>query len=158
MLKFVFQGEPKAVQSARFYKAGDFIRSYQPKDVRDWKSYIRLSALQQVERIGDFKAFNDGVAVSIDFVFSPLKSWPKCKIKQLEDGVRFYKTTRPDLSDNLMKGLIDALTGLIWHDDAQIVRIDSRKYYGPTPQIVLVAWDYNEDANGQKAIKEEEIF
>lgn len=38
------------------------------------------------------------------------------------------KDTRPDV-DNGIKSLLDALNGLAWNDDGQVVKITAEKYY-----------------------------
>ncbi|WP_253896077.1 RusA family crossover junction endodeoxyribonuclease [Solibacillus sp. R5-41] len=42
-------------------------------------------------------------------------------------------TTKPDL-DNLVKGIKDGCTKIIWHDDAQIVEMVVRKFYDMQPR------------------------
>jgi Holliday junction resolvase RusA-like endonuclease len=160
MIQLTFPGEPKAIQSARFCRIGNYIKSYQPKEVTSWKAYIRLLALEQLTKTSSFVTLEGGIFLIIDFVFSPLKNWPKYRMEQLNNGIRFYKTTRPDLADNLCKGLIDALNGLVWKDDAQIVKVESRKYFGIKPHIKLVVIPFEKDEYGEKQtqIKEEEIF
>src|SRR5271157_4858394 len=39
------------------------------------------------------------------------------------------KTTRPDL-DKLLRGILDALTGIIFNDDAQVIYCGVEKHYG----------------------------
>jgi len=48
---------------------------------------------------------------------------------------REHHTIKPDL-DNLVKCL-DALNGVIWHDDAQIVSLSATKEYAMKPGIFL---------------------
>jgi Holliday junction resolvase RusA-like endonuclease len=46
------------------------------------------------------------------------------------------KTTKPDLQDNLNKAFFDALEGLIYEQDQNIVEIKSmRKYYSEENQV-----------------------
>jgi len=127
LLYLKFSGEPKAVQSFRFTRAG---RKYQPKEVVEWKNWIKLQALRRIEEIRGFEKFTGPVSVTVNFVFPPLKSFSKKKMATLVAGEKIYKTTKPDLSDNLMKGLIDALSGIIWDRDQQIVEVVSMKVYG----------------------------
>ncbi len=40
-----------------------------------------------------------------------------------------FPTTTPDL-DKLVRAIDDALTGVLWRNDSQVVKIQSRKFYG----------------------------
>lgn len=141
-LNLTFPGEPRAVQSVRFANIGGFVRKYQPKRNEDWKSYIRVSANEQLP--DGWKVMDCPLAIKATFFFSPPKSWAKYRLRELQCGVRFFKTTKPDLTDNLMKGLIDALTGIIWRDDAIICVVQSSKEYAESPRIELSVNAINE--------------
>lgn len=138
MLDFNFETKPKAIQSFRFTKSG---RKYQPVEVLEYKKFIALNAKIQLPK--DFKMFENGVAISIRFVFPPLKSWSKKKIKNLQNGIKIYKITRPD-TDNLMKGFFDSLNGIIYKDDSQIVKIEAEKIYDFPPRIEMCVCDIEE--------------
>ena len=47
-----------------------------------------------------------------------------------------YPTKRPDLT-NLTKGIEDTLTGIFWHDDAQIVEKHEWKRFGDPPRVEI---------------------
>lgn len=47
--------------------------------------------------------------------------------------------TRPDLS-KLVRALEDALTGIVWRDDAQVVEQWACKTYGDSPQVDVQVW------------------
>lgn len=137
-ITLTFPGEPRAVQSVRFARIGNYMRKYQPAKVTEWKNWIRLQAQSQLSRIAGFKPFKGAVGVEVDFVFSLPKSAPK-REKQLLNypGWVLWKIKRPDLGDNLFKGMADALTEIAWKDDSQIVEIHSRKIYGLNPMIKI---------------------
>jgi len=49
-----------------------------------------------------------------------------------------YKVTKPDLQDNLNKPLFDALEGIVWERDQNVVAMDNvKKYYGTDNQIII---------------------
>lgn len=49
-----------------------------------------------------------------------------------------YKHTKPDLHDNLNKALFDALEGIVWERDQNIVAMDNvRKYYASEDAIII---------------------
>ncbi len=130
-----FSIEPLAVQSARFFRAGNKIASFQPEKVTSFKQMIRLQACSQLP--AGFRLLTGPLYLEADFIFSPLKSMRKKDLKRLENGEIVYKPKKPDLTDNLMKGCCDAMTKIIWLDDAQVCEVKSRKRYGLSPGIHL---------------------
>ena len=50
---------------------------------------------------------------------------------------REYPSVRPDI-DNYCKAVMDALNGMIWQDDGQIVQLEASKRYGePRAEIEI---------------------
>ena len=135
-MKLTILGIPLEKQSARFAKRGKFMMSYQPKKITNWVAQARMQILEQLPQ--DWKPLDGNVIITkLEFIFPPLKSWSKKKLKTLQDGGLIYKTTKPDL-DNLQKNIYDACNGIVWIDDARIVEIQSiRKIYGDVPRIEL---------------------
>lgn len=133
--EFVFRTEPRAIQSVRFCRIGEHVRTYQPKNNTDWKNYIRLCASEQLPE--KWQSLDGPLALEVQFVFSPLRSFPKKTMQAIAAGNRVYKSTKPDLTDNLLKGLCDALTGICWRDDSQICKVNSCKFFGLDPMIRL---------------------
>ncbi|MCB8880100.1 RusA family crossover junction endodeoxyribonuclease [Acidisoma cellulosilytica] len=63
------------------------------------------------------------------------KSWSKKKRADALSGA-LRPTGKPDL-DNTAKLHFDALNGIVWSDDAQIVEAHLRKLYAEAPQTIL---------------------
>ena len=126
-------GEPKPKQSAKFAKMGKFVKSYQPKKVVQNERNIRTQIISQLPK--DFVPFKGALAMTVHYVFPPLKSMSKKVLKQVDEGT-LYKTTRPDL-DNLAKSLLDAMNGVVFIDDAQVVYMSLTKKYGNTPETLI---------------------
>lgn len=53
--------------------------------------------------------------------------------------------------DNAAKACLDALTGVIWHDDSQVRRLTVEKLAGDGPRIVIHA-DPDQAPDGGKAL------
>ena len=53
-------------------------------------------------------------------------------------------TTKPDVS-NIVKGIEDALNGIWYKDDSQIVHEYSMKQYAREPGVIVKMWGGNED-------------
>ena len=49
-------------------------------------------------------------------------------------------TVRPDL-DKLVRAVLDALTGVLFADDAQVVALIATKAYGAVPQLAVEAYE-----------------
>ena len=56
---------------------------------------------------------------------------PKSLPKHVEHAIK-----KPDC-DKLVRGICDALTGIVWRDDSQVVQIDARKAYGDPPRAEI---------------------
>ena len=122
---FTILGDPRPQGRPRFTRIGGFVKAYDPKKSRDYKQTLAAQlAAQSPEFIEQGKA----VSIYVEFIFARPKSLPK----RVEDRVK-----KPDL-DNLIKALKDAMTGIVWHDDAQIVSLSARKDYGDVPGIKMV--------------------
>ena len=93
-------------------------------------AYTPTDTLQYERAIRDFVSLQNPVlvtgAVSLNVIF--MYKRPKRASGE--------KTGRPDI-DNLVKGCMDALNGVTWVDDAQIVRLHAGKEYGETDQIII---------------------
>jgi len=139
ILKFIFPGEPKAIQSMKVRGMGNYVHKYQPTKNTEWKAYIRMMALQQIPK--GFTLWDSYVIIKRAlFVFTQPKRLKSSEKKAIEQGHYVLKNTKPDLTDNLYKGLIDALTGIVYTDDARICMAEdiSAKVYGQSPRIELI--------------------
>lgn len=134
MIKLSFPVTPKACQSFRFTKTG---RRYQPKEVLQFKRLISQIASCQYNG----EPLKGPIGIYAVFNFKYLKSFSKKKIEYLESGGAIHKTTKPDLTDNLMKGFIDALAGIVFEQDQQICVVHSRKVYALEDGIELTAFE-----------------
>lgn len=81
--------------------------------------------------------FAKGVPITVSMVFGmpmPASTSKKRKADMLEDIIKH--TVKPDC-DNLIKAILDALNGVAWYDDAQIVTLHVQKKYVETPNIYI---------------------
>ena len=72
--------------------------------------------------------------VILDAFFPIPMSW-SIKKKQMAEQAALRPTGKPDL-DNCIK-ILDALNGVFWKDDAQIVDIRGTKWYSAIPRIEI---------------------
>jgi len=134
-MKFEILGIPKPKQSARFFVMNGRVASHQSKEVKDNEADVRTQVMNQLPK--GFIPYDEPLMVDVSFQFPPPKSFSKKKLKQIEDGEIIFKDTKPDLTDNLMKGLFDALEGILFINDSRICKVASEKFYSFTPKTIL---------------------
>ncbi len=119
-------------QSVRFTRSG---RSYKPKKIMDYQQHIIKLTKHQLKE--DFEVIPAGTEIVIEqltYQYAYLKSEPKKNRNK-----RIYKVTKPDLQDNLNKAFLDALEGVVYEQDQNIVAINKlEKYYGDKDLITLI--------------------
>jgi len=112
------------------------LRHYQPPVIRHYEKHIMSHAIQQVP---NFKKFTKEVHIlQMEFIFTIPANYAKYKIKEIENGIIHYKTTAPDLPDNLKKPVWDALEGYLFDNDSIICsETGVLKRYGIKPGIII---------------------
>ena len=116
---FNVHGVPIAMPRPRFSKG----RVYRDKDhaVHAWKQEINLACRLAFAGIDPIQG-----PVSLTAVFAMPRP-NKMLARKYPDG-RFYHTAKPD-TDNLIKAVKDAMTGIAYDDDAQVCAEYVTKYY-----------------------------
>lgn len=140
-LKLTILGTPKPKQSARFYAKGNKVFSFQKKEVVENERNIAYDVKSQLPIC--FKPFDEPIGVEVLFVFPIKETFTKKQKQAIEEGAVVYKDTKPDLHDNLMKGVFDALEGIVFVNDSRICEVASKKIYGNKPRIELRVYQLN---------------
>ncbi|MFA4834930.1 MAG: RusA family crossover junction endodeoxyribonuclease [Dehalococcoidia bacterium] len=98
--------------------------SFTPAETEMWENTIYTSALPHRPA----KLLEGALILEATFYFCPPKNRPKNRV---------HPSVRPDL-DNLTKAVCDALHGVIYANDSQIVEEHTKKRYDTTPRIEIV--------------------
>lgn len=101
-------------------------RVYTPQATADYEERVRLEYQAQCGNV----YFERGVPLMVQiaaYMPIPQSASQKQREKMLRGALRPVK--KPDW-DNIGKIICDALNGVAWHDDAQIVRATVSKLYG----------------------------
>jgi len=140
-MRFVVKGVPQAKQGdkSRIINKKDgtsFIHHYQPKKIDQYANNIRAQIVQQLPE--NFVPYSGLLRINkLHFIFPPLKGFNKKQMELLEKGTIIYKGNKPDL-DNLEKAVYDAMQGIVFTDDKNIVeKVEVKKYYGLIPCIII---------------------
>ena len=108
-----------------------FIRNYPDKETESYEGMLRAAA---ADAMAGRPLLDGPVLVKIVAVFAVPASWSKRKRAAALAGT-IRPTVKPDL-DNTLK-LCDALNGIVWRDDAQVVTATGRKIYGDRPGLSI---------------------
>ena len=137
--KAVVLGEPVAQGRPRFSRQGGFVKAYDPAKSRDYKQYVRLVAAQDAPET----PVTGAVLLSLRIYRAIPKSMSKKKREAALAG-KLRPTTKPDVS-NVLKGVEDALKGLWYADDSQIVGYgEVGKWYAERPRIEIAMQEIEE--------------
>lgn len=108
MAAFTYQGPVKGQERPRFGQG----RTYESRKAKEYKAALRAAYKAQ-----DGAKFEKGVPIVVYIhAYRPL---PKDRPKRV---VSEPWTVKPD-ADNIAKAVLDALNGVAWEDDAQVVRV-----------------------------------
>ena len=133
VLRFSITGKPIAWARAGRV-VGKLARTYTPNKQAAHMQTVKFAALAAMK--GRRTWYDAPVEIEVTSFFVPAKSWAKWKRDAATMGT-FPHTQKPD-ADNLVKIIKDALTGVVWRDDAQVVDVISRKRYGDVARTEIV--------------------
>ena len=132
---------PFGKERPRASVVGGHARIYTPKATETYEREIKKAW----EKVNGSEPFSGPLVMRLYFYMPIPKSETKAnKLKMLEKKKR--PVTKPDL-DNLSKSIMDALNGVAYNDDNQIVTLLAKKYYGEMPcvKIIVAEWEAKED-------------
>ncbi|NOG26586.1 RusA family crossover junction endodeoxyribonuclease [Lysinibacillus fusiformis] len=131
VLTFEIPGDVQAQQRPKFSRFGKGVSVRDPKESKDYKSFVRLVASQ----VAPDELITEEIRLSIIVYRKIPKSFSKKKHQQAVDG-DLRPTTKPDI-DNLVKGIKDGLSKVLWHDDSHVTELIARKLYSDNPRAVV---------------------
>ena len=131
VLSMTFPMKPKPVQSVQFRGK----KAYQPADVKQFKAEVKYHFRKEFP---NFEVLEKVPLLLNVFYKYSMKSLPRWQQEYIHIYGRYPKITRPDVTDNLNKGLVDALTGEIWGDDSLICDIHALKIHANHEGIDIV--------------------
>jgi Holliday junction resolvase RusA-like endonuclease len=131
-LTFSVAGHPQGKGRARAFVRGGHVGHYTPEKTRSYEGMIRFMAQQEM---AGREPMLGPVGVRLTALFDVPQSWSKTKkMRAITNDILPAK--KPDL-DNIMKAFVDAMNGVVFKDDCQIVHSYCDKRYGPAPQVIV---------------------
>lgn len=135
-IQFEIPGDVQAQQRPKFSTFGKRVKAIDPKESRDYKSFVRLVASQYAPDT----LITEPIKLTVDVYRKiPKDKQTGPKMKLIREG-KLRPTTKPDV-DNLVKSIKDGLSKVLWYDDSQVIELVARKWYSENPRaVVTVEW------------------
>lgn len=124
---FSVPGKPQGKGRPRFTRSG---HTYTPDRTAEYEERVKLAYKQAGG--GKLSGF---VSADICAVFAVPKSHTKAQRAAALNAS--FAPKKPDC-DNIAKIILDALNGIAYDDDAQIVKLRVEKRYGTTERVLVV--------------------
>lgn len=130
--EFCIYGEPQGKGRPRFSTYGGKVTTRTPD-----KTVLYENLVVTEYRNQSGKRFPDDAMLDVRIIayYGIPKSASKKKRQAMLDK-QIRPTKKPDF-DNIGKVICDSLNGIAYHDDAQIVDSQVRKFYSDTPRVVV---------------------
>ena len=125
-MKIIIPGKPIAKKRPRFARRGKFVTTYNDQETEEGK------VLWEIRQQRPEKLFKGPISINLWFGMPIPKSTPKKRRQRLERGFILH-TKKPDI-DNLVKFYLDIMSGEVFEDDRQIVRLLAIKEYSNNPR------------------------
>lgn len=128
---FEIEGKIKGKGRPRFSHYGKFVKAYTPEGTASYENLIKIQF-----RITCGKWYSElPLKMKITAIHGIVKSESKKnKAKMLNGEIK--PTKKPD-ADNIVKIICDALNGIAYKDDTQVVDLEIKKVYGEVEKVIV---------------------
>jgi Holliday junction resolvase RusA-like endonuclease len=133
MTMFTVYGEPVGKGRPRFVRRGNFTQTYTPAKTKSYEDEIRYMARAAM---GTSPPLETPVTVAIYIRVEIPKSFSKQKRKDALENI-IKPTKKPDI-DNCAKCHLDAMNGIVYLDDKQVVDLHVTKVYAEIPAVEVM--------------------
>lgn len=131
---FIVPGPVVGKGRPRFSTRGGFAKAYTPKKTADYENNIRTAYLEEVQ----FQPMRWGNKEPLEMVVNAYFEIPKSASKKAKTEMLLhgYPNKKPD-GDNILKAVADALNGVAYADDCQIVCATVNKIWSEEPKCEI---------------------
>jgi Holliday junction resolvase RusA-like endonuclease len=130
-IKIVIPGKPVPKGRPRFTKSG---HAFTPQKTRKWEKHAQLCAKKIMS---GRKPITGPIHITVIAMLEIPKSWPEWKKSASSKGY-IAPTGKPD-KNNIVKAAEDALNGVVWVDDGQVVSSSEIKRYNVDTCVIVIA-------------------
>lgn len=130
-INFTIPGEPCAQGRPHFSTQDGYFRAIDPEKSRNYKAFVKYIAAKEADDQG-WLYTELPIKVNIK-AYLPIPSSKSKKFKADAIAGIERPTKKPDV-DNLFKSITDAMSGILYKDDKQIVSATIGKWYAEEPR------------------------
>ena len=130
-MEFIVEGQPQGKARPRFSRRSGTV--YTPSKTARYEKEIRQAYIS-----AGGKMIPDGsyAVVIMDAYFEIPKSYVKGKRLACERNIN-RPDKKPDI-DNVLKAVLDALNGVAYEDDKQVIEVTCRKWYSRSSGFLMI--------------------
>jgi Holliday junction resolvase RusA-like endonuclease len=123
VVTFTVDGDPVPKGRPRFARRGQFVQTYTDAKTIDYETQVAIKARHA---IGSTKPLESALTVFLYLRYTVPASYSKKRKEACLNGLEYPK--RIDI-DNVYKSITDAMNGIVYLDDSQIVEAHIKKVY-----------------------------
>lgn len=123
VVTFTVDGDPVPKGRPRFARRGHFVQTYTDAKTIDYETHVAMRARHA---IGSTKPLESALTVFLYLRYAVPASYSKKRKEACLNGLEYPK--RIDI-DNVYKSITDAMNGIVYLDDSQIVEAHIKKVY-----------------------------
>lgn len=133
-MEFLILGQPVGKRRPKFSTIHGYAQAVKPKEDVIYENLVKVCFTQA--KPTDYDLYDKPLRVEIIAFFDIPKSFSQKRVREaLGGGISPLK--KPD-ADNIAKIICDALNGVAYKDDTQIVELRVRKIYAAEPSVSVL--------------------
>lgn len=147
LINFIIVGEPMGKGRPRFSTRNGYVRTHTPKETMNYETKVVFSYKERNKGMA-FEP-NEMIRAKIVAYFLIPKGHYRfhkktnttdldTKGQAMLEG-KILPTKKPDC-DNIAKIILDALNGIAYHDDSQVVELTVEKRYSENARVYVELW------------------
>ncbi|MDR5756484.1 RusA family crossover junction endodeoxyribonuclease [Caballeronia sp. LZ035] len=140
-IKFTVAGQPVPKGRPRASRTATGVRMRTPEKTARYERKVKAFAINAM--LGG-KPIARPVRLKISIVVPIPASWSKPRREKARTG-EICATKKPD-ADNVLKAINDAMNGVVYADDAQVIEIQLSKAYGDEPRVEVAVTEIGREA------------
>jgi Holliday junction resolvase RusA-like endonuclease len=131
-MNFMVEGTPIGKGRPKFARRGNFVSTYTPTKTRNYEDIIKAAATEAMTEPPIETPISVFVYIAVPVPVSYSKKRTRDCLSHVEKPMK-----KPDI-DNVAKCFLDAMNGIVYRDDSQVVSLHVTKEYGTVGMVEVM--------------------